>query len=159
MHPPACIGRDETWGELVMVCLCDCSSACVMYSLRPVLDLRSILAQPYALYLVTLFSTHQASRCYSLAFWLHFTWASLAGDWFPSRFQKSCSLARWLFLAPPKKKMSLFFFIYPPSIHFYLPYCLPVIVLRSPQQVRGKASILGSTASLQPQFLKICFLY
>lgn len=41
-------GRKDatTWGGLAMTCLCDCSATCVMYSLRPVLELRSILAQP-----------------------------------------------------------------------------------------------------------------
>lgn len=155
MHKTACIrngrGRQLGWvdhGVSVRLFISMC------YTLSEA-SVGSILAQPCALYPLILLSTHQATRWYSLALWFLFTWASLAGDWFPFRFQKSRSLAGWLFLVPPKKKFS----IYPSPIYFWLPYCLPATVLWPPQQVRAKASKQGSRCSLQPQFFKICFLH
>lgn len=123
-----------------------------MYSLRPVWGLRSLLVQPRALYSLTLSSVPSLQMMLpSFLTPLHLSF--LAGDWFPFRFQKSCSLARWLFLAPPKKKFPYFFHLPTPNSLFYLPYCLPVtVVMITPTGERKSQQVGLQTLTTTPVF-------
>lgn len=131
-----------------------------MYSLRPVWHLRSILAQPHALYPLAL-SSIPSLQMILPRFLTPLHLSFLAGDWFPFRFQKSCSLARWLFLAPPKKKIFLFF-PFTPHHHnslFYLPYCLPVtVVMITPTGERKSQQVGLQTLTTTPVFKNLFYV-